>query len=288
MSLGFEYVDPATTPEGQSFPGSNICLAQGTFGIYGYLSIDDDKFENYGSSFLTSQTIYSDPETELVFPMGYEDSFTDDYAYSASLFGVTTYGTGTVSGEIDGYGTVILPNGTFDDAVRVKIVDEGVDSTDLGLGIVEKLVTTTTTYFWYSSAHTGPLCYREYTEGIQVAIVEALPNDTIAIDPDSSFAFDPTATTSSATFLQEDAFELKASPNPFMSQLDLTFTAERAGELHFELHNNLGQVVISRSINAVQGQNSINLVTGSLAPGTYIAVLAGDNEGSVKRLLKSE
>jgi hypothetical protein len=288
LALKFDYIDPAGTPAAASFPMSNLCLAQQTFGIYGYLAINDSRLENYGSAFLTSETIYSDPETELVFPMTFEDTFDDTYISSFSQFGVTTYTNGTIRGEADGYGTLVLPNGTFDEVIRVKIVDESVDSTDLGLGIVEKIISTSTSYFWYSSVHPGPLCIHEYSEGIQVAIVEGLPNDTIAIDPDTSFSFDPTATTSSVEFYQTDAFELIASPNPFSSNLDLTFTSERAGRLEFELRNNLGQVVIQRVIDSVIGQNSLNLDTGTLPAGAYVAILKSKDEGSVRRILKTE
>jgi hypothetical protein len=170
----------------------------------------------------------------------------------------------------------------------VKIVDESVDSTDLGLGIVEKVVSTSTSYFWYSSVHPGPLCIRESSEGMQIAIVEGLPNDTIAIDPDSTFSFDPTATTSSIEFYQADAFELRASPNPFSDRLDLTFTNDNAGRLEFELRNNLGQVVSQRVIDPINGQNSITIETGALPAGAYVAILKNKDEGSVIRILKTE
>jgi hypothetical protein len=220
--------------------------------------------------------------------MGFEDTFTDTYASSSTFFGVTTFSRGTITGEADGYGTLILPNGTFDNVIRVKIVDESVDSTDLGLGIVEKVISTTTTYFWYSAVHPGPLVIREASEGIQVAIVEGLPNDTIAIDPDSSFSFDITATTSSNEFFQTNAFELGASPNPFTEQLNLSFAAQRNEQLEFELRNSLGQIVMRRNINAISGSNQLNFETGSLPPGAYVAILKGEDKGSVIRILKTE
>jgi len=288
LSVNFEYIDPAGTPSGDSYPSSNICLAETSFGIYGYLFLDDDKFENYGSAFVISETIYSDPETQLVFPMGYDDKFVDDYAYSASQFGVTTHGTGTVTGEADGYGTLILPNGTFDNVMRVKVVDEGVDSTDLGLGIIEKVISTTTTYYWYSSDHPGPLCIRDHTEGLQIAIVDALPNDTLAFDPDSSFSFDPTATTSAAEFFQANAFELKATPNPFRDKLNLNFTTDAAGELQFELRNSLGQIITQTTIQATSGINNLEVDAGAYPAGSYFAILKDRSAGSVISVLKTE
>lgn len=286
IALGFAFIDPIGTPYFADFPNSNISLSQSKIGIYGYLEISDDRWEDWGSAFTTTSTVYDDPQTEMVFPFDYQDSFTDDYSYITDLFGVNQYGSGSVRVEYDGYGTLILPNGTFDDCVRIKVTDSGVDSTDLGLGIKEKIVFESTTYFWYSRAHPGPLCQRDYSESTQIAIVDALPNDTMALDPDSTFSFDPSATSSGLTYFKADAFELSMSPNPFTESINLAFTAEESGMLEVELKTINGQLVYSQRISAAPGANNITVNPPDLPSGNYLLILRDNNQGAIRKAVK--
>ena len=286
IALNFAYIDPAGTPFFTDFPSSNISLSQSKLGVYGYLEIDNEAFQNWGSAFVTTKTIYDDPQTELQFPFSFEDNFLDGYSYQTDLFGVIQYGRGIVDVTYDGWGTVILPNGTFDDCVRIKVVDIGVDSTDLGLGIKEKIEFVNTTYFWYSSAHPGPLCNRTYTESRQIAIVDQLPNDTMQLDPDSTFSFDPSATSSGTAFFKPNAFELTVSPNPFTEVINLQFVTEEAGKLELELRTIEGRQVYSRSVNAAPGVNRETISPPDLPTGNYLLILTDGKQGAIKKTVK--
>ena len=288
FTLGFSYVDPAGTPFADMFPNSNLSLAQSKIGIYQYLEVTDDIFQNWGTALLTSSIKYDDPEVQLMFPFGYEDTFQDDYSKIEELFGVAIYSTGKVDVTADAYGTVILPGGAFDNVMRVKIVDTSVDSTDLGLGIIEKIHATTTTYIWYSAEHPGPLCYRDYTESYQVAIVPPLPNDTMQLDPDSSFAFDPTATSSSIEYFKPGNLELSVSPNPFIDQLQVEYVAERATATTIELTTVSGQTVFAREVQSIAGINRFSFEPGHLAPGSYTLLVKMPDQGALKQLVKVE
>ncbi len=288
ISLDFKYVDPDATPFFASYPNSNSCLAVPEFGIYLYFKLDNDSWEFHGNSFGMTQLIFQDPQTQLTFPMTFEDSFSDGYESTEASFGITTYGTGNTKVTADAYGTLTLPTGTFDDVIRIMTVDESVDSTDLGLGIVEKIHTTTTSYIWFNADHPGPLCIRDYSESFQVALVPPLPPDTLFMDPDSSFQYDPTSGFSAVPFFTAGAFELEVTPNPFVSNLNLNFTVENSQELKFELQSMNGQTVYSEDYTATQGYNNLEINVQGLPAGSYIALLRGKNEGSIERLIKIE
>jgi hypothetical protein len=286
IDFEFKYLDPATTPFVDSFPNSNSCLAVPEFGIYLYFKLNSDLWEFHGNALGISQQVYQDPQVQLMFPMNYEDSFTDDFASTLVSFGVVQYGTGTTTVTADAYGTVILPTGTFDNVMRITVLEETVDSTDLGLGIIEKIHTTTTNYIWYSADHPGPLCIRDYSESFQVALVPPLPPDTLFMDPDSSFQYDPTAGSSAVPYFIADAFELQVSPNPFSSELNLNFTVENGQKLKFELQTMNGQVVYTEDYTATQGQNSLQIHVQGMPAGSYMAILRGEEKGSIKRIVK--
>ena len=288
IDFEFRYANPDTTPFFDSYPSSNSCLTVPEFGFYLYFNLDNSIWEFLGSTFGMSQTIFQNPQTQLIFPFDFEDSFTDDFESTLLFFGVTTFGTGVATVTADAYGTVSLPSGVFDDVMRIMMVEETVDSTDLGLGIVEKIHTTTTTYIWYSEQHPGPLCIRDYSESFQVALVPPLPPDTLFMDPDSSFQYDPTAGSSAVPYFTNDAFELQVTPNPFVSSLNLNFTVDFGQKLKFELQTINGQIVYTEELTAAPGYNTFGVNVQGLPAGSYIAILRGESEGSIKRLVKIE
>ncbi len=287
--IDFKYVNPDTTPFFSSYPNSNSCLSIPEFGVYVYSLLDDNVWETHGIATGFFQKIYQDPQAQLMFPMNYEDSFTDEFASTEVILGITIYGTGNTKVTADAYGSVSLPGGTFDNVMRLMVVEESVDSTNLGMGgLVEKIHTTTTTYIWYSAEHPGPLCIRDYSETFQVGLWPPLPPDTCYMDPDSSFQYDPSATSSGIPYFSIDAFELEITPNPFASQLNLSFIVDNSQDLRFELQAINGQTVYTEEITASPGLNQLNIDVQGLPSGSYVAVLMGHNEGSIKQLVKIE
>ena len=288
IRFDYQYVDADTTPFFDSYPTSNSCQSLSDFGFYQYYEIDDDAWEYLGNAFSSILQIFQDTKTILMFPMNFEDTFSDEFASTLSAFTVIKYGTGNINVTADAYGTVILPQGTFDDVMRLQVIEESVDSTDLGSGIVEKIHTSSVSYVWLSRAHPGPLCTRSVTETYQVALVPPIDPDTLFMDPDSSFQYDPTATTSALPYFTTGAFNLKVTPNPFVNNLDLNFTVDNGQKLNFELQTINGQVVYTKNISAVPGQNNFNINVQWLPTGPYIAILKGADEGSVQQVVKIE
>lgn len=115
MNFGtIAYVAPATTPQGASYPTADLAqVAISPLGTsYTYLNLTSSLLEILAEDVGTANPrIYTDPKTVLVFPYAYLNSFTDAYAYPGT--------TGSTTRVYSGYGTVILPTGTYTNVVKM-------------------------------------------------------------------------------------------------------------------------------------------------------------------------
>lgn len=108
------FLDPASTPYAASFPTSNLAQRVSTIAgtEYTYFNLSSAQMDMLGEGFGgTDASTYTNPKTPLIFPFTYPNSYTDDY---------TEDGTdGSILRAVTGYGTVILPIGTYYDVVKV-------------------------------------------------------------------------------------------------------------------------------------------------------------------------
>lgn len=74
----------------------------------------------------------SDPMKVLEFPCTYGTTWTDDFAFEASGFYTLE---GTITGEADGYGTLIMPYGPVEDVLRVTLTMNYIYE-EIGIGAV--------------------------------------------------------------------------------------------------------------------------------------------------------
>ena len=114
------YVDPATTPMTDSFPTATLALAEG--GGYAYRSFDatGGYYLGYHQGGTSPVVDYSDPELTFQFPCTYGTQW-DDSLFADYLPGSSWYLAGTINAEADGYGTLILPYGTFTNVIRLHL-----------------------------------------------------------------------------------------------------------------------------------------------------------------------
>lgn len=116
------FTAPAGTPYAASYPTSNLAqridLPTGT--TYNYFNLGSTQLDMLGEGIGgTNATIYTDPKTPLQFPFAYPDYFIDYFTY-----GGTNY---SVSRAYMGYGTVILPTGTYTNVVKMASTSGSID-----------------------------------------------------------------------------------------------------------------------------------------------------------------
>jgi hypothetical protein len=126
---------PAGLPGAENFPNATHAGLIETEGAQGavFSSFANNKIEDLGL-FLPGEIdyslVYSNPRTQFEAPLTMGASFTDEYASedNGAFGGVSTITVGTISVTIDGYGTLITPQGTFEDVLRFNQSIEGMQT----------------------------------------------------------------------------------------------------------------------------------------------------------------
>lgn len=122
----FIFVDPASTPWTADNPNSNLCGISWD-DAYTYYILSASTLEQEGNTIIipgippedTAKFLFnSDTERIIELPYTFGDAFVDDFSGTYSAMGFVGTFDGQIDLEVDGYGTLILPNATYPNAVR--------------------------------------------------------------------------------------------------------------------------------------------------------------------------
>ncbi|MEZ4790770.1 MAG: T9SS type A sorting domain-containing protein [Flavobacteriales bacterium] len=122
----FVFVDPATTPWTADNPNSNLCGISWD-DAYTYYILSASSLEQEGNAIVipgtppedTAKFLFNgDTERIIELPYTFGDAFTDDFSGTYSAMGFVGTFDGQIDLEVDGYGTLILPNATYPNTVR--------------------------------------------------------------------------------------------------------------------------------------------------------------------------
>lgn len=263
---GYTLVDVASTPDGGDFPGSNLAADNGA-DTYGYFKVTANEFTNYGASTSTSIVFYENPEEIFIYPMSFGTTNTDDF-YSEFFSGIPFVRSGSVTMEVDAYGTLILPSGTYTDVLRVKVKEDYMDEADL---LPTPIIYDFTNYYWLKTGVKGPLF--QYFDlitdgGFPFESQQAAYAENIAV----------------GIAEQNTIQNLTIFPNP-VKDIATIIVPDDINRADVFIYNNLGQVV-SSTVETVN-HNTIALSVDKLQSGVYmIAITEGDityNAKMIKR-----
>lgn len=180
------YGNPASTPNGSQFPGSNYVQydpALTALLSYTYKNFGPDSVVKTGGwDPSNAHEIYQNYDKQLIFPFSYGQSFTDTYAKTnySNATTISSYQTGSRTVIFSGYGTLALPQATFS---NVALVSE-LRTNSLG--------PNSTTFTWYDMSNGKQLMlYSEnngnanaaYTTDINTGVKEYASNVHINIYP---------------------------------------------------------------------------------------------------------
>ena len=86
--------------------------------------------------------------------------------------------------------------------------------------------------------------------------------------------------------LTSDGFYLEGNfPNPFSKTTEIKFNVPNRQAMDFQVFNMIGDKVISQSIHAQKGENSITINGEHLKPGIYYYTLSDGKKSITKRML---
>ena len=252
------FVSVGSVPTGALFPSASIAAtSSGSTVFYKFTA---NEFQNVGMSISTINFIYSDPEVYLRFPMTMGSTYTDHFKCSFTS-GSTFIREGNTTVTADGYGTVMTPNGTYNNVLRVHIQQEYTDSTD-GF-VIPYLVHI---YWWIKEGVKSPLAY--------VNTIES--NGTITNNGGY-------LTGNVGIFDQSEVFNsIELYPVPATNELNVALNSDKYQKSQFKITNSLGQAVIEQKNYAIQaGNNLYNIDIAQLLEGVYFLQIILDN-GSVE------
>lgn len=243
------FVPVSSTPNGSAFPGATVCQQYDPPNtLYGYTQFSSGAVDALGTDFPGFSTVhFTDPRRSLEFPFTFNDTWTDTFAGDGTSFGgITSIITGTVDGNADAYGTLVLPYGTFTNVLRVH---------------THSVTTTVTT----------PGGTSVVTEDVHLFFKPGTAMELLNIaQADNS---------SSALFLTENSIGVEEAltqdigvdvmPNPATDAISVTYGA--AGAVKLAVYDALGRAVMESDFGRVPpGIHREQLDVSALSDGQYL------------------
>lgn len=277
------YLAPSSTPAqfASVFPAANYAIKiNSDTVVYGYAKKEANQYSFLGIKNAFIAQVYSNTDIQLK-NLSYNGSFQDDYTNTSDAgTGVIFYGKGSRTVSYDGYGTLQMPGGTFQNAMRIKSVSLQIDSAEFsGLKIISE--TDITTYDWLVANQPGVLVSVYYTHTISTTYFPGFPPQVSDLGTTKAAYYLSSSTT--GTFdrpreLQGLAVSF-AGPNPAADQLALKITTEKSiPDLKMMMTDISGRVFETRSVATFPGENMLTLEIGDLPAGAYFLTLT-DGEG---------
>lgn len=153
------YVSSASTPYGSGIPSANVAI--GVSGEYAYYKTSPSDMRAEGIADASLTLAYSDDQLVFTYPFTYNTMVTDSFKGNCTTSGGDDlFRTGKSITTGVGYGTLILPGGTHNNVLKVKLVQNIRDSID---GVYTQM-NTLTSYYWYDAATMFPLLMIHYIQ----------------------------------------------------------------------------------------------------------------------------
>lgn len=248
--LNVQIATPAQTPYGALFPTANYAYIESPTTAYRYFNLSNTKMERVGSYYSGPNT-FNDPQTEYIFPLQLGVTNMDTWDNTNSSFG------GNYDLVCLGYGTLILPNATYNDVLMVRV-----DFNEGGIIAIQS-------YFWYDS-NSGAILM-DFIKG------------------DGTFILDNGFYISALNVgIQENEIALNLRyNNPVLQSLKVNITPNISGDFNYTLINSMGQLSGSGAFNgkALQ-QNTLEVPMEKLPAGIYFLELRSGSAHETLRVMK--
>ena len=269
-STFLDYIDPATTAYASSFTAANVALEEEN-GALSYFELTTDEYNYYGSvtddgTGGTIKYTYSDPARYFSFPLAFGNTSSDNLAAGYTAGGLVYTRTGTIDTEYDGFGTLILPTGTFTDVSRVKIFEDNHDVATVQ-GFPINVDVSITTYEWITKGNKSPLLIISYVKAVTSGVTTLSKIVKMATKKSSGVGITENNT----------ALELSIFPSPATNSITITSSENTATINLLDISGK--QLTHNLKLNQ---ENDIS----NLQPGIYLIRLNSNNNSTVKRFIK--
>ncbi|OFY84390.1 MAG: hypothetical protein A3F72_01085 [Bacteroidetes bacterium RIFCSPLOWO2_12_FULL_35_15] len=266
-------MDPSSTPYPTLYPSSNRAekTISGTSTNYQFYNTQNDSTTIVGTSGgVIDSTIYSNTDKAMIFPFTYLNTFYDSsisFAYY-NTSGIKNHSYHSRTTTADGSGTLILPNATYTNVLRYKIIHYEVDSLFSGTNFISKSVWNIEEYIWVDAGHRAYLLYAnplKKKNGVQQAkSVHYVTNPPLILPTEIQPIYNPLEST-------------VIYPNPAKNVLNINCSTTGS----VTIFNTFGQVVLKAKLT-----NDLDI--SGLMKGFYFVQLSNDQNEIVmtKKIIK--
>mgnify|MGYP003394459855 CR=1 FL=1 len=250
-----QFVDPATPPDGASFPSATIAAEDMGFFAYSQFDATGGFFHGMTSQPGDPPIVYSDPMQMAFYPATFGTTWTDDFHAEFLVSGFNIVRDGTLSAECDGYGTLILPWGTLTDVLRCTYVEDYTENS----GFTTVFLHREYTHFLQAGTHYPIVHLFSFTTTV-FGSVNTISGSQWLVD--GSVGMPATAYNQPSINAWADA-----SSNAIQIDLDL---GTQTGSASLDLLDASGALLVQRQLGATSGRQRERISTGSLAAGMYL------------------
>ena len=261
--------DPAFGSGSSNFPGASLVTV--VENAYTYVKAEGNSYFTMGVFTQDAIRKYTDMQKLMEYPFSFSSSFADDYKCYTTLQDGEIRSNGNVTVTADAWGTLVLPSGTYSNALRIKTVINNTDSILFGGGFV--FGSTNTTYSWYVSGTKVPVFSISYFVGDfgDLKSVSYVTQSSTGIEHHSGIA---------------DGYTLEQNfPNPFNPSTTIDFSISRQGFTSLKVYDMLGkEVAVLVNGNLGAGAYSATFDAAALPSGVYFYKLETEGFTSVKKM----
>ncbi|MFP4024548.1 MAG: T9SS type A sorting domain-containing protein [Thiohalospira sp.] len=266
---------PDETNHAFDIPDANAVLEE--FETKFFFRTSPNMIEQYGT-ISKNNTIsrYDKPFVKMIFPFSYGDIYVGDF--SGNVEGKNNYTatfTGSYTLEADAYGTLILPNKTYHNVVRIKTIKEQC--------------------FNNNACNCGTISYKWYAKNIRYPLLTIIKTFSNSGERVIQTAYYSKIKESKAEITNEPLWEniIKANiyPNPFENEFTIDYLLSEDSDITIEIYDQSGRKLyaVNKKNQKAGFYNEIikNDDIGEQLGMYHIRIVAGDTHIS-KTVVRSE
>lgn len=287
------WVAPGSIPAGTNFPGSTLAKSSTTpdADITDFYSNTPSAFNMHGTSISVSGTIinivYNNLKSDLSFPVEFGSTFSDTYRGTGALsqppiLDIDVINSGSLSYEVDGYGTLTTFTGIYDNVIRLKyrtILNDTTTSTFQGLPPdVQTTTTRSTSYRWIQVTNNSSYVLMDVSYDTTVVAGEP---DAIEFFVNHTYP----STLTSASRLNNN--ELSFYPNPTNGIFNLSMASNQTEVKNINVFDISGKIVKSFSLEVGKALSTHQLDISDLNAGAYFVSINGSSEVKNFKIIKN-
>jgi hypothetical protein len=213
-------------------------------------------------------TAFTDPIRTITFPFSFNSTQTDNFSFNITVQGFPVSVTGTVNTVADGSGNLLLPQGAFNNVIRVKTTIVS----NISVPLIFNGTQNQTIYEWYDGINKFALLHWEETV---TDLAGTITSDRIVWVANTGPA-------GLNTTQQNVDFSLM--PNPAAEQVTILFDNSTAAPTKIAIYNTVGQLVYENNqVNAANNRLTVN--TSNFEKGVYFVNMLQDNRTITKKLV---